>query len=366
LAGFALAGLLVGAAALGTAGLPTIPSPADAITEPAAAAGPDSGTAFSPSVAPPGDALGSGKAVTLAFGGDVHFEGVLARRLAAHPRTFLDPARALYSGADLVMVNLESAITTGGSPEPKQFTFRAPPSAYGALKAAGITVATQANNHGEDYGAVGLADSINAARHAGFPVIGVGFNVTEAFAPYRTTIDGQRIAIIAATQVLDDNLRAEWTATDTHSGLASAYDTDHLLAAVREVRRTADTVVIYVHWGTEQQNCPNGLQPPLARQLVDAGADIVVGSHAHVQLGAGRLGRALVDYGLGNFAFYATSGAQVESGVLKVTVTGRRIDSYQWTPARISDGIPHPLHGSAATTAVTRWASQRSCTDLSA
>jgi Bacterial capsule synthesis protein PGA_cap len=360
--------MLVVGALLGTAGLPNVPSPESALTEPAGAAGASPPVLGDPTgnVVTVGEQLGSGRAVTLAFGGDVHFEGVLATRLASHPHTFLDPAKALFAGADLVMVNLESAVTTRGSPEPKQFTFRAPSSALGALKAAGITVVTQANNHGEDYGSVGLADSIAAAKRAGFPVIGIGFNVTEAFAPYRTTIDGQRIAIIAATQVLDDNLRDAWTATDTHAGVASAYDTDHLLAAVRQARSTADTVVVYVHWGTEAQNCPNQAQPPLARLLVDAGADIIVGSHAHVLLGAGRLGRALVDYGLGNFAFYATGGAQIDSGVLKVTVTGRRVDSYQWIPARIADGIPRPLHGSAAATAAARWAGHRSCTDLAA
>jgi len=108
------------------------------------------------------------------------------------------------------------------------------------------------------------------------------------------------------------------------------------------------------------------LQEPLANALVQAGADIVVGAHAHVQLGAGFLGTAFVDYGLGNLAFYDTTPPETYSGSLLVTVTGRHIDSTQWRPALIESGIPVPLAGDEATAADTRWAGLRSCTDLSA
>jgi poly-gamma-glutamate capsule biosynthesis protein CapA/YwtB (metallophosphatase superfamily) len=67
---------------------------------------------------------------------------------------------ATLTSADLAVVNLETAITRRGRPEPKQFTFRAPPAALDALRAAGVDVATMANNHGMDYGPVGLADSV--------------------------------------------------------------------------------------------------------------------------------------------------------------------------------------------------------------
>ncbi|MDQ1358239.1 MAG: hypothetical protein QOG44_2612 [Acidimicrobiaceae bacterium] len=290
----------------------------------------------------------------------------MAKRLSSNSHTVFNPAKPLYAGADIMMVNLETAITNGGVAAPKQFVFRAPPTALTAIKAGGITLVTEANNHGEDYGAQGLADSIAASTRAGLPVIGIGENVAEAFAPYRATIKGQRIAIIAATHVLDDNLRDQWTATDSHPGLASAYDVDHLLAAVRQVRLTSDTVVVFLHWGVETQSCPTPAQEELAHQAVAAGADIVVGSHAHVLLGGGLMDGAMVSYGLGNFAFYATQPAQLESGVLRVTVTGRRIDAYRWAPARLSGGVATPLSGSSAKSALSRWSALRSCTDLDA
>src|SRR5262249_49330727 len=99
---------------------------------------------------------------TLAFGGDGPFQGVLRGRLQRDPAGVLAPIAPALSSADLAMVNLETAITERGVPQPKEFTFRAPASAFTALRGGGIDVATMANNHGKDYGDVGLADSLAA------------------------------------------------------------------------------------------------------------------------------------------------------------------------------------------------------------
>ena len=313
--------------------------------------------------------MGDGQPVTLAFGGDVHFEGVLGQRLSDNPATALDGSvAALLSGADLSMTNFESALTDGGcpDPQPKQYVFQAPPSAITAFRSAGITLVTEANNHGEDCGPTGVEQSLAIAQAAHYPIIGIGQNAAQAFAPYRTTIHGQRIAIIAATQVIDTDLTTAWTATSSRPGLASAYQEAELVAAVEAARKTSDTVVVYLHWGTEADDCPNPLQEPLAEALVKAGADIVLGTHAHVQLGAGYLGSAFVDYGLGNLAFYDTTPPETYSGSLVITVTGRRIDSFVWRPALIEAGLPIPQSGAVGTAATRRWAGLRACTNLSA
>ncbi|HMA46963.1 MAG TPA: CapA family protein, partial [Frankiaceae bacterium] len=111
-------------------------------------------------------------------------------------------------------------------------------------------------------------------------------------------------------------------------------------------------------------SCPTDDQRRLARTLVDAGADVVVGSHAHVLLGGGRLGGAYVDYGLGNFVFYAGGGPTTESGVLTLTVRGRAVTHAGWTPARISGAVPLPLSGTDAAAATARWGQLRACTGL--
>jgi len=308
----------------------------------------------------------TGAPVTIAFGGDVHFEGAVATRLARDPATTFGPIAAVLRRADLAIVNLETAITERGAPAAKEFTFRAPASAFAALDAAGVDIATMANNHGADYGVVGIRDSLAAARRAGVPVIGIGSDAEEAFRAQRFTVDGQRIAVIGATQVLDASLAAAWSAGDRKPGLASAYDEKRLLAAVRAARAEADTVVVDLHWGRELEGCPIDRQRALAPKLVAAGADVVVGSHAHVLLGGGYLRGAYVHYGLGNFVFYSRGGVTAQSGVLLLTLRGRAVTKAQWVPAVISGGIPVPLAGAAAERAVAAWQALRGCTGLAA
>lgn len=349
-----LAGLLAAAACSSSP-----PSSAPSAFDPTTPAPATTSASPTPSPTAPGR-RGSGQPVTIAFGGDVHFEGASRSALSGG----LAAIKPLLSRADLTIVNLETAITTRGTPADKQYTFRAPAGAFTALRAAGVDVVSGANNHGMDFGQVGLSDTLAAARAARFPLIGLGRNSAEAFAPYRTTIRGQRIAVIGASQVLDSNLRDAWTAGESKPGMASAYEEETLLAAVRQARATSDTVVVFLHWGEERKQCPIPRQRELARKLVDAGADIAVGSHAHVLLGTGYLDRALVSYGLGNFVFYARPGIGAQTGVLTVTATGRDVDRYEWSPAVISGGVPRPLRGSAAASALREWERLRGCTGL--
>ncbi|WP_101786468.1 CapA family protein [Nonomuraea indica] len=306
------------------------------------------------------------KPFTIAFGGDVHFEGGLRARLN-NPRTALGPIAGVLRDADLAMVNLETAITTGGTPAPgKQFTFRAPASAFTALKAAGVDVVSMANNHGMDYMDTGLADSLAAIKRSRYPVVGIGANDTEAYRPFRKVVNGNRVSIIGATQVLDDHLISAWTATPDKGGLASAKNETRLLRAVREARKRSDTVIVHLHWGTEMQKCPNQAQLALAPKLVKAGADVVVGGHAHILLGAGYLGDSYISYGLGNFVFYNSNPATTgRTGVLTLTLNGRKVLKDTWTPATIQGGVPVPMTGSARTQAVADWRALRSCTGLS-
>ena len=301
------------------------------------------------------DWTGNGKSVTLGFGGDVHFAGAVGTNLAKNPSTALGTTiPQLFSGTQLRMVNLETAVTDGTCPEPqnKPYIFDAPASAVTALKGATVSVATEANDHGMDCGAQGLSQNLTIASQAKYPIIGIGNTAAQAFAPYRVTINGQRVAVITATQVIADNLVSTWTASATQPGVASAIDPTQLVREVQQVRRSADTVIVYVHWGTETQACPNPQQEPLAQQLVKAGADVVIGSGTHVLLGAGYLGGAYVDYGLGNLAFYDNTAPETDSGTLVVTAQGRHITGAVWRPATILNGVPQPLTGAPATAAV--------------
>jgi poly-gamma-glutamate synthesis protein (capsule biosynthesis protein) len=198
-------------------------------------------------------------------------------------------------------------------------------------------------------------------------VVGIGENAMQAFAPYVTTINGQRIAFFGATAVMDRALVSSWSATDTQAGVATALDgaNERIVAAVRAVRPQVDTVVVDLHYGSDLQTCPTEIQRNVAADLVAAGADVVVGGHAHVLLGGGYDGSAYVHFGLGNFQFYVSgSGPTAQTGVLVLTVDGRTVSNPTWVPGHIVGGLPTPWAGADAASALARWNSLRDCTGL--
>ncbi|GAB3278578.1 CapA family protein [Kineosporia babensis] len=280
----------------------------------------------------------------ISFGGDVHFAGSSAAGLNGDLGTAFKPLKK----ADLAIVNLETAITDGGVPEPKEFTFRAPAKALTALKENGVDVVTVANNHGMDYGPEGLADTLAAGKKAKLPMIGIGENVTEAFAPFRSTVNGVDISVIGATDVLDNFALGTWTATDSQPGLASAKVEGLLAEAVRKAAAESDVVVVVLHWGVETQSCPTQRQRDLAAELKEAGAQVIVGSHAHVLEPYEEEGNTAIHYGLGNFVFYATKAQSIRSGVYDVVVDQDGVVDTKWNPAQIRSGRPQLLTGSDA------------------
>ena len=302
--------------------------------------------------------------ITLAFAGDVHFAGRVEARLEDPSSTFGEAA-AVLRRADLTMVNLETAITERGTEEPKQVHFRAPSTAFAALRAAGVDVATMANNHAADYGPVGLRDSLAAIEETRFPTVGIGPDAAAAYAPHVTTVRGHRVALLGASQIRDRTLAA-WSADEGEPGIASAYD-DRLVTAVREARAKAEIVVVYLHWGVEGRSCPTGEMRSLAARLAEAGADAVVGTHAHLLLGGGWLGRTYVGYGLGNFLWWRNSAFSDDTGVLALTFRGRRVVDATLTPAEIDErGVPVPTGGAAASRVQLKYAGLRDCTGLAA
>ncbi|WP_370324804.1 CapA family protein [Euzebya sp.] len=280
---------------------------------------------------------------TLAFGGDVHGERHIATAVA-EGRNPLGPVAELLSAADLAVVNLETPLSTRGTPAAKTYTFRGPPGMAADLAEAGVDVVTLANNHALDYGVTALADTLDHARDAGLATVGAGLDASQAYAAHLTDTPAGRVAVVGLTRVL--HTRA-WEAGPGRPGLASGYDESAAIAAVQAARDTADHVVVAVHWGTERADCPDAGQGRLARLLIEAGADVVVGHHPHVLQGVEvRDGDALVAYSLGNFVWYHTAVPSRYTGVLAVELP--LLDEPQWsfTPAEIrADGSPHPVGG---------------------
>lgn len=298
--------------------------------------------------------------ITISFAGDVHFEGPLRARLD-QPESALASIEPRLSTADLTVVNLETSLGSGGAPEPgKRFTFQAPRSALAALAAAGVDVVTMANNHALDFGPKPTMDALTGKLPV--DVVGVGTDRSAAFAPSVHTVRRTKIAVLGASMADDPTAdpTAHWAATATEPGIAVAQNPKRLARAVRQAGAAADLVIVYLHWGVQGEQCPSRSQTIMAKALAEAGADIIVGSHAHELQGAGLAGDAFVAYGLGNFLWYQEG----TTGVLTLTVDGTKMSS-TWTPARIQpDGLPRFATGPTADQLAREFTDLRSCAEL--
>jgi poly-gamma-glutamate synthesis protein (capsule biosynthesis protein) len=225
-----------------------------------------------------------------------------------------------------------------------------------------------ANNHGADYGESGLRDSLRAIAKSGFPVIGIGANARQAFAPYTRTLNGVKVAIFAADQVQDETTLRLFSAGRDKAGVANAYE-HRLVTAVRAAKRAGYVVIVYVHWGIEFQTCPSSDQRALAAQLAAAGASAVVGTHVHVLQGAGwRPDGSYIAYGLGNYLWWLSFGNdQDDNGVLTLRFTHAKVTAAHFAPSRLdSRGVPVPARGQVARSIDREWAADRRCAGLAA
>jgi poly-gamma-glutamate synthesis protein (capsule biosynthesis protein) len=206
----------------------------------------------------------------------------------------------LFQGADLAFGNLETPVapTTGRPGVP--FQFNAPAALPAALRASGFTVLSTANNHAFDQGPKGVRETLDRLRAERLVAVGSGEDRLHAETLQIVERQGLKVAFLGFTDIfnLDLNRKASepWV---------RPLDLEPALAAVREARTQADLVVVSVHWGNEYQRQPTRRQRDIARQLVAAGCDLLLGHHPHVLQPAelveagGR--KALVAYSLGNF-----------------------------------------------------------------
>lgn len=342
------------------------PPPSSGTTSSTTSTAPDPTTSSTP---PPPEEI------TLAFAGDVHFATYLAP-MASDP-TALSTLKSTLGAADLSMVNLETTLTDATVPEQKIFTFRAPASALETVAGAGVDVVSMANNHGVDYGLDGLADTLAAKENGPIPIVGIGANADEAFAPAEFTVGDVSIAVFGTHQLYEETL-ANFSADEDSGGVASSAPPDRIAQEVREAAEDHDLVVVYLHWGLDYQTCPAVGQVNTATVLEEAGADVIVGSHSHRVNGAGWLDRAYVAYGLGNFVWWRSQEPDSRSGVLTLTIdaeaarstpstkrTEPLVTDAEWTPMLIgTDGIPREPASDDATRLLDLWNDARACTGL--
>jgi|GEM_PF-510726 poly-gamma-glutamate synthesis protein (capsule biosynthesis protein) len=286
---------------------------------------------------------------TVAFIGDV----MLSRSVGATMRTKKDwgwPWHRLtdwLTSADLAFANLETSVTPGREVQPMEMLFRADPEAAAAMARSGIDIVSLANNHVPNFGAAGLRDTLDYLTEAGVLYVGAGRDDAEAWRPVYVTAGALTFAFVAGND--SDVVPASYGAAADRPGTA-LLDVGRIKDAVAEARQNADVVVFSMHAGREYVVEQNERQVAYAHAAVDAGADLVIGHHAHVvQRMEVYRGRPIL-YGLGNFIFDQTWSRDTQEGLaVRAVFFGKTLSRLEFLPVEIvRDYQPHPAAPEAA------------------
>lgn len=233
--------------------------------------------------------------------------------------------------ADLTMVNEEFPFSARGTQaQDKQFTFRVDPSYVKILQEMGIDVVTLANNHALDYGTEALTDTFQTLDGAGIAYVGAGDSKERAAEAYITELGGKTFGFLAASRVIPE---VSWNIDNQQPGMLCTYDSTALCEAIKKAKENCDYVAVYVHWGIERENMPQDYQRQLGKAYIDAGADIVIGSHPHVLQGIEYYNGKPIVYSLGNYIF---NQSIEKTMLLKVTVSPENETMLQIIPASAS------------------------------
>lgn len=279
--------------------------------------------------------------VTFGFIGDILFDDEYAimanllRRGASIDNGISEELLTRLQGVDVLVANNEFPFTDRGTPtEGKAYTFRADRSTVAYLHDIGVDVAVLANNHIYDFGETGLLDTLDVLADAGIAGIGAGRNLEEASAPLYFIVNDMKIAIVAATQI--ERLENPDTkgATEESAGVFRCLNPEKLYQVVAQAKENSDFVIVFIHWGTENQTELDWAQLDQAPKLAQAGADLIIGDHPHCLQGIAYFEDTPVIYSLGNFWFNSKT---LDTCMVQVTIGREGLESFQFIPAIQSD-----------------------------
>jgi poly-gamma-glutamate synthesis protein (capsule biosynthesis protein) len=272
-----------------------------------------------------------------AVGTGVHarFEQVYRSR----PTYPFEHAHQLFVGADVVFGNLETVLSHRGLSRwnASSLEMRGHPDAAGRLVRAGFGVLNVANNHMMQHGTAAFADTVNALREAGAGVAGIAAPDRRSCVPYTFPVNGLHVAVLGFAFERDKYAKGP---------VEYAFGPDcDIPAQVAQAKTQADVVICSVHWGVEFVRHPSIDEEVLGRQIIDAGADLVLGHHPHVVRRVERYRRGLIAYSLGNFIFDQLWNAALRTGLLlRVTLSRDGVTGYATELVWIADDFqPWPM-----------------------
>ncbi|MDB5920493.1 MAG: poly-gamma-glutamate biosynthesis protein, partial [Massilia sp.] len=248
--------------------------------------------------------------VSLVFVGDIMLADSPGKVVKRGEDPFA-PFAAILKSADIRIGNLECVVATGGSAEDdKPYTFRAAPNSLRFVKRHFDAVGL-ANNHTGDFGPKAFAEMLGLLDKAGIGYFGGGAHLAHAHTPLIIERKGLRIALLAHDEFFPRSFEADVDKPGV------AWSEDEQVRRDIKLARTqyhADLVIPFMHWGWEHEPLASERQRQLARLMIDAGADAVVGGHPHVTQDVEQYRGKPIIYSLGNFVFDGFSSLDNNTG----------------------------------------------------
>lgn len=247
------------------------------------------------------------KRISVALAGDV----MLGRTVDAVVRRVGDPAWVwgdtldLFRKADFSIINLECVIAkqaSGSKWVPKVFHFKALPWAIEALQAASIEAVALANNHVLDFKEEALLEMITLLDKAGISYSGAGSSLSSAVQPAVVEFQGIKVSLVATT----DN-EPGWEATKNRAGIfyvpltTGGVRFERLVRAIKKAKAGSNMVVVSTHVGPHMREAPGEEYISFARSIIDAGADVYMGTSNHSFQGVELYHDKIILYDLGDF-----------------------------------------------------------------
>ncbi len=235
----------------------------------------------------------------------------------------------IMTKTDIMVANSEFTISDRGEKMPgKYYTFRGSPKRIPIYNEMGVDLVTLANNHVYDFGEIAFNDMIDSLNQYKMPYIGAGKNINEAKRPYYFIINGYKVSFVNATRAEKLILTPE--ATDTSGGVFRCYDPTEFSNVIKEERKVSDYVIALIHWGREDSHELEDVQVSTSKIYIDSGADIIVGSHAHVLQGIEFYKDKPIIYNLGDFIF---NNETKDTGIFQVKLNNNGDMEYFFIPA---------------------------------
>lgn len=232
--------------------------------------------------------------------------------------------------ADVFLLNHEYCISDRGEPlEGKYYTFRADPKRMKLIEEMGTDIVSLANNHVYDYGPDAFADTVDLLDQAKIPYVGGGRNIEEAKQPVYFVVNGVKVGYVAASRA--EITRYTPQAEEEEPGVLLMYESQEFSEVIRNASLECDYLVAYVHWGTEDSDQFEDYQHDQAKELLDSGADIIIGGHPHVLQGIEYIDGKPVIYSMGDFWFNEETKY---NGLLDLKVTGEGLKELSFVPCQ--------------------------------